>query len=775
MITRTLRGVLRASLGARMPITSGELRVDGPKSSITIRRDAYGVPYIDAGNDDDAAFAMGFCQAQDRGFQLELFVRVARGTLAELLGEEMLDVDRLMRRIGFVGIARRQFEQLAPPVRAMLAAFARGVTSGQSWGSSRVPPELALLRAAPTPFEPTDTLAILQFMAFALSSNWDAELARLRILRADGVEALLALEPCVPKWDNEAQRLLRLDAAVLGAAERLADHASELAKISGVRGASNAFAVAPSRTRTGRPLLAGDPHLSPSLPAPWYLTHVRTPEWSLSGACFPGQPTVSIGHNGHVAWSITAGHVDNTDLFVERLSPDGESYFDGDRFVRGELRTEIIRVRGRAPVEEKVLVTPRGPIVSPPLGGDLALSMRGTWMAARPVGGYQLRSAKTVREALGMLASYPAISENRVFADVEGTIARKIVGDAPKRRRGRGILPVPGWDNPEPWDAEPLPAAALPESIDPAEGFVVVANQPPGPSPTGEFLGVDFLDPSRHDRLHERLAARTDWDLDTAMELQTDRATRVWPRVRDVVLAVARAIDDRDAVELLEAWDGVVSAESPAAAIFELFFANALVRAVRAKAPSSWRAAVGEGTNVLLPHGMMALRRIEHFVELLREQPAGWFRGAFADELGAALRDAMRTLRARGGRETWGWGAVRPVFLVHPVGSKAPLDRVWSRGPLPFGGDATTVAQASVVFDRPTENAIGIPNLRIALDVGNWDRSRFVLAGGQSGNPFSPNYDDMLPRWLAGDAIEMAFTEGAIRARTKVTLRLRPR
>lgn len=775
---RILGALLGAALGHRLPITEGTLRVEGPRASVTIRRDAHGIPYIEAQNDDDAFFAMGFCQGQDRAFQLELYVRVGRGTLAEVLGEEMLPVDRLMRRLGLAGIASAQLAALAPREQAQLESFAAGINAAHAHGAEKKAHELTLIGIPPSKFEPEDTLVVLQFLAFALSSNWDAELARLRVLRRDGKDALLALEASDPEWGGAmtSHELLAADVDALAAAERLADDASRVASVTGVRGASNAWAIAPSRTASGRALMACDPHLSAALPAPWYLMHVRTPTWSMSGACLPSQPAVSFGHNGHVAWGITAGHVDNTDLFLERIGEDGKSVFDGDSFVPCEVRRETIAIKGKQGVVERVLVTPRGPIVSPPLGGsDVALSMRATWMAARRIGGYEIRDAKTVAEALAVYASYPSISEHRVFADRHGTIARQVIGDAPARRGATGMIPVPGWDKRFGWEAEPQPYAALPSVIDPAEGFVAVANAYPGPSPTGAFLGADWLDGSRLARITERLGSRAGWDFAGTMALQVDRHTVFWPRLREAVLAAARKAEERDAVRLLSAWDGEVSGNSAAASIYELFFADMMVRVVRAKAPNAWRAAIGEGVNVVLPHGMMSLRRLEHLVGLLLGAPPGWFPGGWDQECAVALGAAMTTLRARGGEVRWRWGDVRPLVLEHAMGSQRLFDRIWNRGPYAFGGDATTVVQGSVVFDDPLSNAIGIPNLRMVLDVGQWENNRFVLAGGQSGNPMSPHYDDMIDLWLRGEAVTMAWTDEAIREGATAKLVLEPK
>lgn len=780
MPTGMLGSMLGMALGARTPVLDGRLHLHYLRERTTIRRDAHGVTYVEANNDDDAFFAMGFCQARDRAFQMELYLRVARGTLAEVLGAEMLPVDRLMRRIGFRHIARRQLALLEPRERAQLESFARGVNAA-SRSLNGKPHELTLLGTEASRFEAADIIAVLQFFAFALSSNWDAELARLRIVRADGVQALEALEASDPSWLRDVGGIEALveSASALRAAERLAVEVAAVGKVVSLGGASNAWAVAPSRTSTRRAILACDPHLSPTLPAPWYLMHVRTPDWAMSGAFFPGNPVPTFGHNENVAWAITAGHADNTDLFLEHVAPDGKSVREGQGFQPCEVRAEVIGVKGADSVVEQVIVTPRGPIVSPAIGGDdVALSMRGTWMAERKLGGYDVYTARNVEEARACYASYPALSESRVFADTSGDIAWQLVGDLPVRKRGVGMLPAPGWDARFGWEHDPLPFDALPGLVSPKEGFVAAANQHPGPSPRGAFLGADWLDGSRHARIVEVLATRNDWDVDASGRLQADRKTLMWPRLRKTVIEALWqcARPDRRALQWLEAWDGVVAPDSTPAAIFELFFAEMVVRIAKAKAPRSWRAAVGEGTNVVLPHGTMALRRLDHAARLIVAQPEGFFARGWPEEIVDAIATAMQTLRSVAGddEKRWAWGRVRPVFLVHAFGSKRPLDRIWNRGPIAWGGDATTIPQGSVAFDAPLGNAVGIPNLRAVMDVGNWEASRWVLAGGQSGNPLSPHYDDMIDLWLRGDSVTIAWSPQSVRARAKNELTLLP-
>ena len=741
----------------------------GVRAPVTIRRDEHGVAYVEASCDEDAFYGMGFCQGQDRAFQIELYVRVARGTLSEIIGDEMIAVDRLSRRLGLIQIGRAQLALAAPNIKVQFESFARGLNDGMRLGGKRLAHEFALLRAEPSVFEPADILAILQFFAFALSSNWDAELARLRVLHADGPDALAALEASEAPAD---QRIVDVDA--IRAAEGFLDDALALAGIAGLGGASNQWALMPSQTATGRPILACDPHLSPTLPAPWYLLHIRTPTWAMSGACLPSQPIVSFGHNEHVAWGLTAGHADNTDLFLERIGPDGRSALHGERYEPCTIRDEIIRVKGKGDVHERVLITRHGPVVT--AGATTALSMRGAWMAHRQLTGYDLYLARNVDEARVAYASYPSVSENRVMADVGGNILSQMVGDVPVRRKGNGMIPMPGWDPTVGWEEAPLPFDALPTARNPREGFLASANNRPRHAHGDAFLGVDWLDAFRYSRIVECLAARSDWDVASTQRLQMDQTSIVWRTIRATVLDALRKAESPNPVglRLLEQWDGVVAATSSAAAVFELFFAEMMWRSAAAKAPRRWRAALGEGTNAILPHGMMGLRRVTHLVKNLIEQPAGWFPAGWPAEMQRALGSSVQRLQQLAGDDidAWAWGRVRPLVHVHPVGSTAPMNRIVNIGPLPCGGDATTIPQASVPFTDPLANPIGIPNLRMVVDVGNWEASRYVLAGGQSGNPLSPHYGDQIERWQRGDGIKISWTAESVRNCARKTLRL---
>ena len=485
------RLLFRLLLGRRLPVTQGDLSVPGIQRPVLIRRDGYGIPHIEA-EGDDAWYGLGFCQGQDRAFQLETMLRAARGTLAELAGAEVLSVDRIARRVGFLRAAKQQVGVLADDIRRMLEAFAAGVRSGTRIGCRPVAHEFALLRGEPTEYTAADVVAIIKLQSFVLASNWDVELARLKVLALDGPEALVSLDPVYPEWLPVSSPV---GVAAAGAVDRLAQDLSVLRETVGLSGASNNWAIAPFRTATGRPIVANDPHFPPMLPPPWYLAHVRTPDWAVAGAAFVGGPGLSAGHNGTAAWGMTAGLVDNTDLYLEETGPDGRSVREGEEYVPCEVRREVIEVRGGTTFEEEVLVTPRGPIVSPALDGEAhSLSMRAIWLEPRAIEGIlRVHKAATFEEFRRTFARWPLLSLNMVYADTSGSIGWQLAGEAPRRRRGWGTIPDRGWDLEAGWLDEPVPFDDMPYVADPEAGFVATANNQPTPDGDGPFLGVDWI------------------------------------------------------------------------------------------------------------------------------------------------------------------------------------------------------------------------------------------------------------------------------------------
>jgi penicillin amidase len=748
--------------------------VPGLRGSLRIHRDRWGIPYIEAGDELDGYFGIGFCHGQDRTFQLEILRRVVRGTLSELVGPGGLPVDRLSRRIGFHRAAAEQWPLLDPDVRAMIEAYALGVTAGATHGLPRRPHEFVLLDTHVAPWTSLDSLALVKLISFTLASNWDIELARLRVLLEDGPEALAALDPAYPPWLPVTMPPGQSAGPVL---DRLAEELKSFTAVVRTGGASNNWTLAASRTATGRALVANDPHLDASLPPHWYLIQVRTPEGAVAGGTFLGGPAVQAGHNGFAAWGVTAGLIDNTDFFLEEIGPDGRSVRQGDQFIPCTVRDEIIAVKGASAVTESVLITPRGPIVSPALrGATVALSLRAVWLDPRPLDGLlRLHRVRSFADFHKAAEHWPASSQNMVYADQTGTIGWQMFGQAPRRRHGWGLVPAPGWEPSAGWEPDLVPADQLPHAQDPPEGFLATANNQPVPEGVGPYLGADWLDGYRVAAIARALSARTDWDVPSTMRLQMDQRAAAWDDLRGAVLAAPdKDADTRQALELLRPWDGQVAVDSPAAAVYELFLTEMEGRLARARAPRTFAVVLGERLGPITPYNFLCYRRTGHLARLLREQPPGWFTRSWPDEIADALAAVIRRLRTHHGTTPSGWafGRLRPLVLHHALSRRRWLAPIFNLGPIPFGGDADTINQGAVLPLDPLAPADNIASLRMVVDVGAWHNSRFSLPGGQSGNPLSPHYGDLFELWQRGDGVPIAWTPEEIRQATVETLEL---
>ncbi len=762
--------LLKRLLGARLPQTRGTLILPGPHAPVTIRRDRYGIPYIEAQDDHDAWFGLGFCQAQDRAFQLELRLRTQRGTLSELFGEATLAVDRLSRRIGFVDSSRRQFAVLDAEAKQQVEAFTEGINAGLTAGAQRPAPEFVLLRSQPTLWQPEDVLGQAKLVSFLLMGNWDVELSRYKILTTDGPQALRDLDPTPYPEDQP----VALDGAAAGLAiDRLSQDLDAFRAFVGAGGGSNAWVVSGAHTASGRPILANDPHLEATIPPHWYLSQMRTPHWAVAGASMIGTPGVGVGHNGYAAWGVTAGLADTVDLFVEEVTQDGRSVRRGDGFEPCELRRELIKVRGRSAVTEDVLVTPRGPIIGPALRGDVgAISMRAVWLDVRPARGFtRLHKVRSFEALRAEFTEWPLLSQNVVYADEAGHIGWQLVGEVPLRRKGWGTLPFAGSDPETGWFDEGVPFEAMPHAADPESGYFVTANNKPAQDDAAApFLGVDWLDGYRAARIDAALGHRDDWDLESTRRLQMDEVSLPWREIRDIILGLQATDEDgRLALRMLAKWDGVVSADASGAAIHERFLGNMARRIARARAPGAAEWALGRGFADLAPVSTFAAGRSSRVLRRLKEQPAGWF-DSWREEMLAALADVVRELRQSHGPrpEQWAWGKVRPLTLPNPLGRAKALAPVFNRGPFAWGGDGNTVSQAS-----GNDQAV-IASLRFVVEAGDWENARFVLPGGQSGNPFSPHYDDMLPLWRRGEGVPIAWSPEAVYDASVEALRLEP-
>ena len=772
------RWLLRGLLGKRLPITSGVINVPYLTNPITIIRDHNGIPHIKAQDDRDAWYGIGFCQGQDRAFQLEVMLRIARGSLSELLGPAGIKIDRFSRQIGFARNAEDQINALDPEMHANTTSFAKGISDGVQLGIPRVPHEFAILRARPTPYTITDVIASAKLQAFVLASNWDIEIARYQILVEDGPDAVKALDPAYAEWHPVSKPAGSPQGPIM---DRLVDDISALREAVGYVGGSNNWALAPEKTSTGRPLLSNDPHLRPTLPAHWYLAHITTPKWSVAGATFVGGPGFPAGHNGTAGWGVTAGMVDTTDLFIEQLSPDGTSVRQDDNFIPCEIKDEVIRIRGRRDLVERVLITPRGPIIgtsSHKNAGITAFSLKATWLDSMPIKGIAtIHKARSFSEFQSLCDDWPLSSLNMVYADTSGSIGWQLVGTVPVRKSGWGTIPKPGWEKDADWEHSHVPHDQMPYLNNSPSGIVATANNSPTKEGDGPYLGIDWLDGYRISRIFETLGEHDDWDIQNTMTFLQDVKSMPWEEIREILLTTP--VDQqyaREALDLLATWDGQIGVDSAPATVFELFMAEITRTIAKTKAPNSADWSMGKSSNIAKPYTILVARRTGHTIRLLKEQPTGWFDEGWNTVIQKALVETIRILRIRYGNDhkNWAWGDVRKLILRHPFGERKMFSHIFNRGPFPLGGDANTISQAAAPLDNPTGNPLSIPSMRMVIDIGKWENSRFSIPGGQSGNPMSPHYDDLLPLWIRGEGVAIPWNRESVLQEMKSNLKLLP-
>ena len=773
-VHRVSKIALRTLLGSRLPRYDGELSVEGLTGKVRIRRDRWAIPHIQAEHDQDVWFGLGFCQGQDRAFQLELFLRVCRGTLAEMIGNSMLPLDRLSRRIGFRRDCTEQLRACSQEVQGVLQAFALGANAGALRGVGAQPHELALLRVKRSSWQAEDVVAMVRFVAFINSMSWDTQLSRLRILTQDGPAALSALELGTAENDPCS---IPPGAPFGRTVDRLSEELAAFERWVGKGGASNNWVIGQNRTRSGRTLVANDPHLDPSVPSQFYLAHLSSPGVRIAGAAFVGAPAIAAGHNGVGAWGMTNGKADAARLFIEELGPDGKSVREGGTWQPCRVEEEVIHVRWGRDVTERVTITPRGPIISPAVEEERhALSFAATWLRPAPVRGFLTAHRATSFETFRReFAEWPCAPLNLVYGDVHGTVGWQLIGELPAERADYGYLPGRPTDTSF---SALLPFDKLPHFAGGPDDVVGTANNPAYTDTTDPLLGLHWTAGYRARRIYEALGQRRDWDPAQCLGLQMDLISIPWRELREVVLAMKT--EDPvclQALAILAEWHGRLEASSAGAAVFELFLYHMGRRILEVKAPHSADLALGGGIHPS-PRQFtnFAMQRFSHTSRLLREQPNDWFADGWAIEMNSALRSAMDVLRRHLGRDPrrWSWGALRPVTFKHPLGLVEPLASIFNLGPFSWGGDATTLSMCTSHPVHPLQNPVVLATLRMVVDVGNWDDARFVLQSGQSGNPLSPHYADMWPLWLRGETVRMAWEPEAVARDSVHELNLSP-
>jgi penicillin amidase len=776
----TLLLVARAWLLWRhAPRAPQDATVSGIDADVTLRFDRRGVVHVDAGSMADAAFAMGWAHVRERMWQMELARRVASGRVSEMAGSDGIAADRFLRRVGLWRVVREEAAALEGDARVMLEAYCAGVNAGATTLRRR-PIEMVLLGLQWQPWTPEDSLGVAKILDLALALNWDIEAQRLALLRAVGPEKAAAAELLYPGQNPTILGEAR--AASGGGADisRLFEEAARWMPVAG--GASNSWVISGKHTASGRPLLCNDPHLTPSVPSPWFQAHIRAgDDFECAGVTIPGLPFAVIGHNSRVAWGFTNSFADVQDLVIEDFEdPGGRRYRTEDGWAPTQVIREVIRVKGGEDVVEEVLVTRHGPVVEDlEKVGDSWRGLALQWTSHRP---------GTVAEALlamqraGNWEQFKAAhrlfsgpSLNAVYADVDGHIGYLLTGRLPLRAADPSGVPQPGWTGAARWIGE-VPAEQMPAVLDPERGMVVTANNRVSLE-ADPYIGSDFMNGYRAARIEQLLADRPANGFEPEQMKAFQMDVRSLPALEAV--ALLEPLEMEGSAERIRrrlvSWDGEMSPKRVEPGMYEAFAAALARRALEPHMGEGWTVLAGHATHPVFDYpGNIIGRLVPDLLRRWREGDTALLMGrAWADVAAEALEDVAgqfplwrRPLRS--------WGRVHRLTLRHNLSQSVPaLGPLLDVGTIRIGGSGDTVMATCHSPTKPYRTSLWAPSWRQVLDVGDWDNSTGIHQPGQSGHPGSANFRDMLSDWRRGRQRRMSWTEAAVEedCKRKVTLR----
>jgi penicillin amidase len=788
VLALVLVGALFFVRSSAVTAVDGALTVAGLQGEVTVHRDANGVPHIYAGSAHDLFFAQGYVQAQDRLFQMDFQRRVGLGRLSEVLGEATLETDQFLRTLGTGRAAQEDLKLLAPETLEILQAYADGVNAFIVANSGKLPIEFRILGYTPEPWQPLHSLVWGKMMAWSLGGNWENELMYAQLIQALGPEKaaeLMTRYPAegpfiIPPEVKSFAGLGQFDMDRVWAVKRLLGSADP-----GV--GSNNWVVAGSRTTTGMPLLANDPHLGMQIPSVWYANGLHGGGFDVVGVIFPGVPGVIIGHNSRIAWGVTNVGPDVQDLFIEKINPDNPNQYEFQgQWVDMQVIEEPIVVKGReAPVIQTVRITRHGPILNEVSGAieDDAepLAMQWTALQGTPLSQAILRidRAQNWEQFRAALQDFAVPSQNFVYADVEGNIGYQAPGWIPIRAQGDGSVPVPGWTGEYEWTGY-IPYEELPFVYNPEVGYVATANNQVVPDSYPHLITTDWAAPYRAQRIIELIESQPQLSPEDFSAIQGD----IHPVPTDIFMPLlAEGLDlsgspaaVQEARAALLAWDRRMTADAAEPLIFELYQKLLIQESIGDEI-------IVAGGEKLAEDFLSEFRNssTQTVQRLAGEPDSPWWDDARtpavesqAEIVARALTLAVDALQERFGADAarWRWGDAHWTNLDHLVfASVSPLDKIFNRS-IPAMGSSFTVNAAGVDYEDLTMNSGA--SFRQIVDLSDLSATQFIYTTGQSGDVFSPHYDDMVEPWQAVRTIPLLFTRADVEQAAADTLVLKP-
>jgi penicillin G amidase len=760
---------LQARAQATLSQIQGTFKAVGLEKPVDVLRDRWGVAHIYAKNQHDLFFAQGFVAAQDRLFQMELWKRSGQGRLAEVLGPSALKRDINARLLSYRGDVKAEYESYSPDTQQILEAFTAGINA---YIDSRLDPngpglplEFQLAGFKPERWIPSDCLN--RMAAFSMTGNAFSELEHAQVLNAAGVPAaslLFDFDPPVTLDPAPGIDFSGLSPSLLhdltGSDKRI-----EFPKAPAE--GSNNWTVSGTLTSTGKPILANDPHRVIAEPSLRYMVHLVAPGWDVIGAGEPGLPGVALGHNQDIAWGFTIFGLDQQDLYLEELNPADRSQYKTEHgWEKFEMRKQAFSIHGSPDVQVDLKFTQHGPVLWE--DGKRALALR--WVGAEPgtagyLGSLAVDRARNWQEFEAAMPRWKVPSENIVYADREGNIGEHSTGLAPLRKNWTGLLPVPGTGGYE-WSGF-VPNSELPHHFNPSEGFVASANHKMIPDGYPYHVGYSWAPPFRFQRITQVLQqARSGDKLDLAamQRLQTDVLSLPALQLIEMLRAVTAQQQPSPGAQMLLGWNGEVERDSAPAALYEVWLQIVTRETMNVAVPPAARTIIEEWSP----------RQVLSFLAGTGATTAPADAATRSRLLVGTLDSAWQQMQKIQGQDSskWSWGQMHTIRFRHPLDQTTNAAGLTDLGPVPRPGDEYTV-NATGYFGNSFDQVSGA-SYREIIDLSHWDHSVAVNVPGQSGQPGSQHYSDLLPLWSEGKYFPLVYSREAVEKETTDRLVLQP-
>ena len=759
-------------LRSSLPAIDGTFLSKTVSQPVEIIRDKNAVPHIFAKNAEDAFFALGLTHAQDRLWQMELMRRTGSGRLSEILGRAALPFDKYTRTLGFYKSAKDRIGFLSPKLHKQMTAYVAGINYHINNHRGPLSPEFVMLRYRPEPWSMADSLVWSCMMAFQLSQNWWKELLRLRLSEKF---SKLRIKDFWPRSHTSSP--------ILNHTKSISPHSTQLKnavpEMLIPRPASNAWVVSGTRTDTGKPILANDPHLAFSAPSLWYLARIITPDTEIVGATVPGVPITIIGHNKNIAWGLTTAGGDTQDLFIETLIPGQHNLYMTPQGARAfDIQKERIKIRDQTPIDIDVRSSRNGIIISDIVPArkllpyDQVLTLRSTQMRKNDrtyEAMWQINRARNWAEFKTATHLFHSPHQNIFFADRKGDIGMISPGMIPIRNGWDGRWPADGKTLGDTWIGT-VPFDSLPQRKNPDSGFLGNANNQLVSDSRKHIITKDWDAPYRAERLQQLAQVPQTHTLDTSAAWQLDSYSSAAAKLLPLMLAkLPDDLENKKAVDVLRNWDFHMRRNSIAPLIYNAWVRNFMAHLMR-------------------PFDLMDLGPKSNFLILVLSQKSLWCDVQTtnnkiencSEALEKSFSLTLKQLIKQNGNniDQWRWGNKHKALFKHRIFDQVPLLRYFANLEISTSGGDHTLNRGQTDFNNnasdPFLHRHGA-GFRAIYDLSKLSQSRFITATGQSGNILSKHYRNFIRKWRNGSYINISGTRDTLKKSAIGVLRLNPK